>query len=113
MRIISISSIAGTALITMLSVGCTTSPDQQRTPCGTDYSCLSNAVFQYRHQADQLNALAQRYEMEADVQAKQAGVETEEVKRSRTLAQQYRTEAREADDLARQYRSQLPHNVVY
>ncbi len=113
MRMYSSSSIASAALITMLWVGCTASPDQQRMPCGTDYSCLSDAVFQYRHQADQLNALAQRYEIEADVQAKQAGAETEEVKRNRTLARQYRTEAREADDLARQYRSQLPHNVVY
>ena len=102
------------AVLVAISLGgCSGIQQQAQSPCGADYTCLSNAAFQYRQQADQLSALADRYEMEADLKSKSLGMDAEEVKRHRDLAQQYRSEATAADDLARQYRSQLPHNLVY
>jgi hypothetical protein len=47
------------------------------------------------------------------VKAKELGQDAEQVKRHRELAKQYWAEAQQAEELSRQYRSQLPHNVVY
>jgi hypothetical protein len=115
MRILQSSSMMGAVLAGIVLAGCSAGLQQQskNSPCGADYTCLSNNALQYRQQAAQLSALAERYEMEAQVQSKQLGMEAEAVKRNRDLAKQYRTEAQEADELARQYRSQLPHNLVY
>jgi hypothetical protein len=60
-----------------------------------------------------LNDLAQRYEIEAEAKTRELGRETKEAKRNRTLAKDARAEAQEADELAREYRRQLPHNMVY
>ena len=81
-------------------------------PCGTDYSCIKSMAFEYRQQAEQLSALAQRYEHEAALKSAQSGYDPEEVRRQHELALQYSAEAQKADELARQYRSQLPHNMM-
>jgi hypothetical protein len=108
------TSLMAAVLVGITLGGCSAGVSQQvNSPCGADYSCLSNIALYQRQQAAQLSALAERYEMEADVKAKQLGMDAEEVKRQRDIAQQYRSEATAADDLARQYRSQLPHNLVY
>ncbi|HEU4683272.1 MAG TPA: hypothetical protein VFS39_02055 [Nitrospira sp.] len=114
MMLLNVSSIVGGTLIAILLSGCAGDLSQvQPTTCGSDYNCLATKALQYRQQAMQMGAMAERYELEADVHAKRLGAEAEEVKHSRELAQQYRSGATEADDLARQYRSQLPHNLVY
>ena len=79
------------------------------TPCGSNYTCLIDTAFQYRREAEQLSALAQRYEIEAEVKARELGQDAEQVKRNHDLAMQYRSKAQEADELARRYSSQLPH----
>jgi hypothetical protein len=81
-------------------------------PCGSDYSCIKAMAFEYRQQADQLSALAQRYEHEAALKSTQPGHDPDEVRRQHELALQYSSEAQKADELARQYRSQLPHNMM-
>jgi len=108
-------SLMAAVLVGITLGGCSAGVHQQvNSPCGADdYNCLSSTALQYRQQAAQLSALAERYEIEANVKATQLGMDAEEVKRQRDLAQQYRSEADAADDLARQYRSQLPHNLVY
>jgi hypothetical protein len=115
MDILQSTSMMGAVLAGIVLAGCSAGLNQQSktSPCGADYTCLSNSALQYRQQAAQLSALADRYEMDAQVQSKQSGMQAEAVKRNRDLAKQYRAEAQEADELARQYRSQLPHNLVY
>jgi hypothetical protein len=98
----------------MILAGCaagTTEP--LATACGSNYTCLKDAAFQYRQQAAQLTALAERYEMEAAAKARELGQDAEQVKRHRELAKQFWSEAQQAEELSRQYRSQLPHNVMY
>jgi hypothetical protein len=51
--------------------------------------------------------------MEAEWYAQQAGQESEQAKRARDMAQGFWATAEEADDLARQYQSQVPHGQVY
>jgi hypothetical protein len=80
--------------------------------CGADYSCIKTMAFEYRQQAEQLSALAQRYEHEAALKSAQAGHDAEQVSRQHELALQYSAEAQKADELAREYRSQLPHNMM-
>lgn len=103
-------------LVGTLMVACATSTGgtQQTTmgPCGTDYSCIKTMAFQYRQQAEQLSALAQRYEHEAVLKSAQTGHDAEAVSRQHELALQYLSEAQQADELAQQYRRQLPHNMM-
>lgn len=104
---------SGIVLVGTMVGACATGTTQPvSTSCGGNYTCLKDTAFEYRQQAERLTALAQRYEIEADAKAAELGQEAEQVKRSRDLAMQYRSEAREADEMARQYRSQLPHNVM-
>jgi hypothetical protein len=104
---------SGVVLVGATLMGCATGTTQpSATSCGSNDSCLSDTAFQYRQQAAQLSALAQRYEIEAEAKARELGKDAEQVKRNRDLAMQYWSEAQQADELARQYRNQLPHNVV-
>jgi hypothetical protein len=98
----------------MVACAMGTGETQQTTlaPCGSDYSCIKDMAFHYRQQAEQLGALAQRYEHEAALKSVQAGRDSEDVKRQHELAQQYLSESQKADELAQQYRRQLPHNMV-
>ena len=98
----------------MVACAVGTGETQQTTvaPCGTDYRCIKDMAFHYRQQAEQLSALAQRYEHEAALKSTLAGHDAEDVKRQHELAQQYFSESQKADELAQQYRRQLPHNMV-
>lgn len=102
-----------TVLIGLLIAGCTTQASTlPATSCGTNYECLRATEFQYRQQAAEFTALAQRYEIEAEAKSRELGQEAEQVKHHRDLASQYWSEAEQADELARQYRRQMPHNVI-
>jgi YHS domain-containing protein len=80
--------------------------------CGTDYHCVSDLAAHYRQQASDLQAIAQRYEVEANFQAAQNGKDSQQAKQSRDLAKQLALQAQEADERARELRSQLPHGVA-
>lgn len=98
----------GSLLIATLFTACaTTGTDQTTKQCGSDYSCLSDMAFKYRQQAEQFSTLAQRYELEA------AAMTGEDANQRRDRAQAYWSEARQADELAQEYRRQLPHNMVH
>ena len=100
-------------LIGALVAGCAAQThDPIATSCGTNYECLRGIELQYRQQAAEYSSLAQRYEIEADAKSRELGQDAEQVRRNRELASQYRSEAEQADELARQYRMQMPHNVV-
>ena len=94
--------------------GCaTTAPDAQR---GTQISRTQQAgdlAFQHRRQAMDLRELAQRYELEATALAAMKGAVHGDTLRSRELAKTFWAAADEADQTAREYRRQLPHNRVY
>jgi hypothetical protein len=110
MKPLSITKALGVSsiLVAALTTACaTTKTDETATQCGSDYSCLSNMAFKYRQQAEHLTALAQRYELEA------AAMTEQDATRQRQRAQAYWSEAREADELAQEYRRQLPHNMVH
>jgi hypothetical protein len=95
-------------------LGCASGPTTAATSiCGSDYACLKQATSRYRQQAMQLSALAERYEIDAAAKAQELGQDAEQVKRQRELAKQYWSEAQQADELAQQFRRQLPHNMVY
>ena len=59
----------------MVACAVGTGETQQTTvaPCGTDYRCIKDMAFHYRQQAEQLSALAQRYEHEAALKSTLAG----------------------------------------
>lgn len=108
-----VALMSSVVLAGTLTAGCTTEAGKPfATSCGTDYTCLRDTAFQYSQQAAELSALAKRYEIEAEARSRDLGQDAEQVKRQRELASQYWFEAEQADELARQYRSQLPHNVM-
>lgn len=100
--ILAVSSV----LIGSLITGCATTTDQATTQCGNDYSCLSDMAFKYRQQAQRLSTLAERYELEAQAMT------GEDAKQRHAHAQAYWSEAQQADQLAQDYRRQLPHNLA-
>ena len=105
--------MSGIVLLGALIAGCAAGSTQPyATTCGHDYACMSDRAFQYRQQAMQLSALAERYEIEAETKAKEIGQDAEQVNRQHELAKKLWADAQEADDLALQYRRQLPHNVI-
>lgn len=107
--------LAGTLLLAgMLASGCATTPSNSSLPTGiTTSKEAADLAFHYRQQAAELNALAQRLEFEAEWYAQQSGQDSEQAKRARQMAKDMRATAKEAEELARQYRSQVPHNQVY
>lgn len=86
-------------------------PDNVRTACGSDYQCLKDLMFQYRRQAAELNAMADRYAREADIKAQELGPNSESAKRSQEMARKFSLQAQEADRLAHDYARELPHNL--
>jgi hypothetical protein len=100
-------------LVAAAAAGCAAASDPVLARCGSDYTCLRDTMFQYRQQAAELSALAQRYELEAQAKAKEMGQDAEQVVKSREMAKQLRAEARQADELARDAQRQLPHNMKY
>ena len=74
----------GVALAGSLLAGCAVGqPDTTLASCGSNYSCMTDKTFEYRQQAAKLAAIAQRYEMEAEVRAKELGRDAQQVKQSR------------------------------
>jgi hypothetical protein len=71
----------------------------------------SDLIFQYREQAADLRAMARRLEFETEVYAQHQ--DQQQTQRSRDLAKEMRSAADTADEQAREYRRQLPHNQVY
>lgn len=105
---------SGGLVLAALLVGCATGEAEKSSGnCGADYRCVSDMAVQYRQQALELEARAQQYAAEADLQATHSGPDSEQAKRSRDWAKQMWSRAQEADQRARELRSQLPHGVVY
>jgi len=97
-----------------LLAACATAPvDPEMARCGGDYRCLSDLSFRYRQDASDLTALAQRYEQEATVLAREKGQDSEQVVRNRELAKQLWSQAQTAEQKANDYRQALPHNQLY
>lgn len=67
---------------------------------------------QYRRQASDLRELAQRTAWEAQWYASQFGADDQEASRRRLQSQQFWAAAEEADQLAREYRRQVPHGQI-
>ena len=102
-------------VLAALIVGCATDGAEKHSEgCGaTDYRCLSRLSNKYRAQAQELEATARRYEVDADAQLARDPQDTSgQAKRNRDLAKQMRMQAKEADQHAQELRHQLPHNVV-
>lgn len=101
-------------VLAALLVGCATGVVEKRSgDCGAaDYRCISDLAAQYRQQASELESIAQRYAIEADLRTTQNGQDSEQAKLSRELAKQVLIRAEEADQRARELRSQLPHGFV-
>lgn len=108
--------LLGCGLILLAGVlggGCTTgSGGAAGGPAGVSQD-PGDAAFHYRQQAAQLRSLADRLEFEAAWYATQAGPDSEQAARSRSMAKDMRAAAEAADARAREYRQQLPHNRVY
>jgi len=85
--------------------------DTGATACGADYDCVRDLMFHYRSQATDFKMMAERYEREADFKAKDLGRDSAEVQKSREMAKKFWAQAQEADQLARDYQYQLPHNA--
>jgi hypothetical protein len=73
----------------------------------------SDLSFQYRRQALELQEMARRMEVEAQWYEGHFGARDERAKDSRDKANDLRTAAQEADQLAQEYRRQVPHGQVY
>jgi hypothetical protein len=70
-------------------------------------------VFQYRQQAAELSQIADHFESEVRWYVTRGMQGSKEAEESREMAKDFRSAANEAEDLARQYRAQIPHNQVY
>jgi hypothetical protein len=81
------------------------------TACGADYHCMRDLMFHYRSQATDLKMMAEHYEREAALKAKELGKDAAEVKKTEEKAKKFWAQAQEADQLAREYQYQLPHNA--
>jgi len=77
----------------------------------SDYDCMRDLMFHYRSQATDLKLIAERYAREADFEARELGLDPAMVKNSREMAKKFWAQALEADQLARDYQYQLPHNA--
>ena len=108
--------IIGGALMLALAgtVGCagTLSPDTRasQAPMSQDAGDLA---FQYKRQATTLREMAHRYGLEAQLLASLKGSQHAETLGKLDLARSLWAQAEEADDLARAYRRQMPHNRIY
>lgn len=69
-------------------------------------------VFKYRQQASDLRELARRQEAEAQWSTGHVGQTDEQVRASRERARQWWAAAEEAEQLAHDYRRQVPHGQV-
>jgi hypothetical protein len=96
-----------------LLTGCaaTGGSDTVAAACGSDYHCTRDLMFQYRQQATDLSIMAERYAREADIKARELGQDSAEVKKNQEIAKKLWAEAQEADQRARDYQYQLPHNA--
>lgn len=104
----------GLLLAGALLTGCATGAPNSSTAgtaCGSDYHCMRDLMFQYRQQATDLSMMAERYAREADLKAKELGQDSAEVKKSQEIAKKFFAQAQEADQRARDYQYQLPHNA--
>lgn len=102
----------GLLAMAALLVGCTTAGSlPEEATCGADYHCIKNLMFQYRQQAGQLNSMAERYAREAEAKATELGQNSDEARKSHEMAMKLWSQAQEADRLAHEYQSRLPHNV--
>ena len=77
----------------------------------SNFDCMRDLMFHYRSQATDLKLIAERYAREADFEAKELGFDPTLARKSREMAKQFWAEALEADQLARDYQYQLPHNA--
>ncbi len=102
----------GLLLAGALLTGCTTGASSTAgTGCGSNYHCTRDLMFQYRQQAAQLSMMAERYAREADLKASELGQDSAEVKKNQEIAKKFWAQAQEADQRAREYQYQLPHNA--
>lgn len=105
-------------LMAAMTIGCTTGPSEgtgRTDGGGTAFSQQESAAlaFQYRQQATEMRHMANRLEMEAQWYAQQLGPDHEQVTRNRHIAKDFWTAADEAEQRARDYQRQVPHNQVY
>jgi hypothetical protein len=96
-------------------VGCASGSADRADMSGAAFSqqSLGDKAFQYRRQAGELREMARRLEMEAEMHAQVSGQESAEAKHARDMAKNFWATAEEADNLARQYQSQVSHGQVY
>ena len=77
----------------------------------TDYDCMRALMFHYRSQAVDLKLIAERYAREADFDARNFGFDPAMARKSLETSKKFWAQALEADELARDYQYQLPHNA--
>ena len=77
----------------------------------TDYDCMRDMMFHYRSQATDLKLIAERYAREADFDARNFGFDPAMARQSLETSKKFWAQALEADELARDYQYQLPHNA--
>lgn len=99
------------ALLVLVTACAMEGRDGARTTCGSDYHCARNLMFQYRQQATELHALADRYVHEANIKSQDLGPDSDAAKKSLEMARRFSLRAQEADQLAHDYQQELPHNV--
>lgn len=70
-------------------------------------------AWQFRKQADELREAAHHYELEAAVQAKTRGEDSDTVRRANELAKEFSAAADQADEQMFQYQRQVPHGQIH
>ncbi|BCA54604.1 hypothetical protein W02_17440 [Nitrospira sp. KM1] len=111
-------NVLGAVFVVMLMSGCALGLDQAtETPHdevvkGMSQREAGDSVFKYRSQAAELRSMAARYELEAQQFIRLRGEGDEQARRSLDNAKVLWAAADEADELAREYRSQVPHAQI-
>jgi hypothetical protein len=119
MRPVQFLTKSGTFVFAALMVGCAanlpestgSAPAASRTQFVGQYEARDLA-FKYRQQAADLREMARRLDAEVHWLTSQGGPSDEQVRRTRETVRQLSAAADQAEQLARDYRRQVPHGQV-
>ena len=99
-------------IVAVLMAGCAANLPATHQVKAVSQSEARDLAFKYRQQALDLSELAKRQEVEAQWYSSYVGPTDERFRVSREKAQQLWTAADQAEQLARDYRRQVPHGQV-
>ncbi len=111
-----VSAIAMASLLAACAIQPAPTMQSQLAPAGPEVATQHEAgelAFRYGQQAAHYRDLATRFDIEARWYGGRFGEQDPQARQSQAKAQQLWAAAEEAEELAREYRRQVPHGRMY